>query len=243
MSVIPFITEGANVTVVASKEEFHKVGGLDGGAILIGNLDRQQIESAAGNASYDLRVGSEYRDHRDSGKRELPDDGRITLHPGSAVIIETAEYVYFPRTRFGHIVPRVSLLQKGLSNTSSKVDPGYQGKLLITVFNLGKKDIVLQRGQQFCTLYVLDIGEGVRVYEQEPKKIVGEARTGRLRALRDYIETNQAYFTIISLIASIILVIATTVLTIVLIRDSGKQSKVDDIKGDERRPTSLNGTN
>jgi dCTP deaminase len=165
-------------------------------------------------------IGDEYRDHRDVGKTELLEGDRIILHPGAAVIIETAEFVHFPRTRFGHIVPRVSLLQVGISNTSSKIDPGYHGKLLITVFNLGKKKVELKKGTPFCTLYVLEIADGVRVYERDPKRIVGGPKRGFFRSLRDYIETNQTYFTIILTISTIALVIATFVLTVILIRAS-----------------------
>ena len=140
MSVIPFVVSGNQPTIVETREEFENGGGLEGNAIFVKNLDRTQIESTnSSNACYDLRVGSEYRDHRDSVKHDLLDNGFITLQPGAAVIIETTEEVQFPKTRFGHIVPKVGLLQKGLSNTSSKIDPGYEGKLLITVFNLGKR--------------------------------------------------------------------------------------------------------
>jgi deoxycytidine triphosphate deaminase len=219
MSVIPFVTDGDYKTVVTNREEFNRLDGLDGQAILIENFDDQQNNPTSGNASYDLRVGDEYRDHRDVGKTELPAGDNIILHPGSAVIIETSEYVHFPKTRFGHIVPRVSLLQKGISNTSSKIDPGYHGKLLVTVFNLGKTKVELKKGAPFCTLYVLNVKSGVKVYEKQAKRIVGAAKRGRLRIMRDFVETNQTYFTVILTISTIVLVLATIVLTIFLIRE------------------------
>jgi len=115
---------GSNRTIVESRQEYEDANGLDGDVIFIQNLDTSQIlDTQSSNASYDLRVGNEYRDHRDSGKIELPDGDKICLQPGSAVIIETIESVQFPKSRFGHIVPKVSLLQNGLSNTASKIDP------------------------------------------------------------------------------------------------------------------------
>jgi deoxycytidine triphosphate deaminase len=148
MTVIPFLIDCANRTIVETREEFESSGGLEGDVILIKNLDRSQVETdkviekQSSNASYDLRVGGEYRDHREMGKTDLLDDGILYLPPGAAVIIETYEEVQFPRSRFGHIVPKVKLLMEGISNTSSKVDPGFDGRLLITVFNLGTKKIV-----------------------------------------------------------------------------------------------------
>ncbi|HYX14111.1 MAG TPA: hypothetical protein VE944_07050 [Nostoc sp.] len=218
MSVIPFILDGSNRTVVETREEYEKAGGLEGNVIFILNLDTKQIRNTeSSNATYDLKVGDEYRDHRDFGKTDLLDNGKISLQAGSTVIIETAQEVKFPKSRFGHVVPKVSLLQHGLSNTSSKIDPGYEGKLSITVFNLGKKTIELKKGQVFCTLYVIDVKEGVIPYQKGSKKIAGNSRKDLLSRVRDFIETNQTYFTII-------LTIATIVLTIVqIVQPLGKQ--------------------
>ncbi|TAF16920.1 MAG: hypothetical protein EAZ76_06515 [Nostocales cyanobacterium] len=101
--------------------EYEKAGGLEGNVIFMQNLDTSQVrDTKSSNASYDLRVGDEYRDHRDSGKADLLDNGKISLQPGATVIIETAEEVQFPKSRFGHVVPKVSLLQEGLSNREYK---------------------------------------------------------------------------------------------------------------------------
>lgn len=151
MSVIPFILDDINRTIVETRQDYENEGGLSGEVIFINGFDRQQLlELNSSNASYDLRIGEEYRDHRDLGKTALSSNDKIVLQPGSAVIIETAESVQFPKSRFGQIVPKVSLLQNGLSNTSSKIDPGYNGKLLITVFNLGKKKIFLKKEISFA---------------------------------------------------------------------------------------------
>ena len=58
-----------------------------------------------------------------------------------------------PRLMFGHIVPKVGRLQEGLSNTSSKIDLGYHGNLLVTMFNLSKNTRSLKSGDRFCTMY------------------------------------------------------------------------------------------
>jgi deoxycytidine triphosphate deaminase len=208
MSVIPLIIEGPSRTVVERRDEFETAGGLGGKVILIQGLDRNQLLSTdEGNVSYDLRVGREYRDLRDVGKRELAQDGIIELLPGGAVIIETEEFVHFPKSAFGQIVPKVSLLQKGISNTSSKVDPGYSGNLLITVFNLGKTTIRLKRFDRFCALYVLQVLEGARPYDKPPKRIVGLAGGRMWQRLRDLLEANTALVMAVLIITTLILVI------------------------------------
>lgn len=211
MSVIPFILNGADKTVVESRQEYEQAGGLEGEVLFIQNLDHSQIlDTRSSNATYDLRVGTEYRGHRDAGKTELLDGENIPLEPGAAVIIETMESVQFPKSRFGHIVPKVTLLQNGISNTSSKIDPGYNGHLLVTVFNLGKRAIYLKKEEKFCTFYVLEVGKGVLAYEKNGKKLPGTSKKGLPQRVADYIERHPTFF-------NVLLTIATTILTAVTI--------------------------
>ncbi len=204
MGVIPLDLEGPNPTVVVTKGAFDKAGGLEGCAVLIANADEDQFRDMKdSNVTYNLCVGDEYRDHRDVGKSYLRGDDAISLMPGQAVIIETREQVQFPRTMFGHIVPRVSLLQEGISNTASKVDPGYSGHLLITVFNLGKKTVTLARGAQFCCLYVLRVEQGARLYEKPGKRLDDETPRLWLRYVLDFIERNSAALVAVLIIIEI----------------------------------------
>lgn len=194
MSVFALISSGQDRNVVDSDQAFQDARGLEGRTLLIKNLDPNQLSSPSAaqdaNTSYDLRVGQEYRDHRDIGKSELLQEEELKLLPGAAVVIETEESVHFPRSMFGHIVPRVSLLQKGISNTCSKVDPGYHGHLLITIFNLGKKEVAFKRGERFCSLYVLEVGPGARPYNKDGKRIPGTAKGHKFQKARDWLEAN-----------------------------------------------------
>ncbi|SRR5216683_3531735 len=123
MSIVPLKLEES---VVESQDAFQAASGFEGRTMLIFNLDKSQLSGASSNVSYDLRVGSEYRGHRDTEKTELTDDGVLVLHPGNAVLIESEEVIVLPRKLFGYVVPKVSLLQQGITNTLSKVDPRLQ---------------------------------------------------------------------------------------------------------------------
>jgi dCTP deaminase len=199
MSIIPFIRTGdiADWTVVANDDEFTKTGGTEGHAVLIRELDHAQLAPGSPNASYDLRVGPEYKDHRDRNvgpKRELSEGEEIKLLPGAAVIVQTEEDVHFPRGIFGYIVPKVRLLQRGISNTVSKVDPGYDGRLLVTVFNLGKEKVTIQRRQPFCSISLHQVLKGGNLYNRPEQRI--EVTTGRhvwRRKLRNIADTVAAY--------------------------------------------------
>jgi deoxycytidine triphosphate deaminase len=178
MSVIPFVMDTERRTVISTKDDFKREGHL----VLIEDMDPEQAQdfrnkdSLDANTSYDLTVGNEYIDLRDKSKHGVSKDHPLFLSPGAAVIIETAEHIHLPRSRFGHIVPKVSMLHDGITNTSSKVDPGYEGKLSIAVFNLGKKTIEIKWRAKFCTLYILETADGTRPYRKPAKSLPGHLR-------------------------------------------------------------------
>jgi hypothetical protein len=74
MPVIPLIV---GRTVVTTEREFDSAGGRNGNALLIRNFDSDQLQQNAPNLSYDLRVGAEYKDHREGPQRRME-----TRHPG-----------------------------------------------------------------------------------------------------------------------------------------------------------------
>jgi deoxycytidine triphosphate deaminase len=215
MSVIPLNIEGDHVTVVLTEQQFR----YDGHALLILNADVAQLRPPdstgnpgenRSNASYDLRVGGAWRDHRDPKEqvRSLGADDEILLLPRGAVLIETEEQVWLPHSMFGYVVPKVGLLQRGVSNTLSKIDPGYHDYLVVTLFNLGQATIHLKRGRKFCALVVHDVGAGVRPYTGVGKRILGKQATGKFPTLFNHIEARSGLISIIvSLIALAIVII------------------------------------
>jgi len=119
----------------------------------IQNLDTSQIlDTQSSNASYDLRAGNEYRDHRDSVKIELPDGDKICLQPGNSHYWDN-RMIQFPKSRSYN--PKVSLLQNGFIQYCIKIDPGYNGHLLITVFIWVKEQFYLDKDKILRTLYGL----------------------------------------------------------------------------------------
>jgi dCTP deaminase len=205
MPVVPLVQ---GKTVVTSEQAFEAKGGRSSGALLIRNFDAAQLmDDSAGspNLSYDLRVGSKYKDHRDGWKRDIARGENIVLRPGGAVIIETEESLHMPASMFGYIVPRVKWLQRGVSNTLSKVDPGYNGRLLVTLFNLGKNKIKIPREERFCSLVIHDVGEGARLYDKDAKEISGRGHRTIWQRFRDGLEANRTAVEIVLILATLTL--------------------------------------
>lgn len=193
-------------SVVTSSSEFDK----QGTAILIqyGDIEQLEADTEDCNDGYDLRVGSAYRDHRNDYAEVLGQKDKIPLLPGNAVIIQTEESVEFPEHRFGQIFPKVSLLQTGVANTPSKVDPGFRGHLLITVFNYGKRKVFLSRGQRFCSLHVFNVEGPVRPYKKDPPEIGARRSAAWHQKFGDWIDRNGARVAIIEAPALVVTAIA-----------------------------------
>ena len=60
MSVIPLIP---GKSVARTEEEFERRGARHGSTLLIPNFDSTQLLPGTPNLSYDLRIGSVYKDH------------------------------------------------------------------------------------------------------------------------------------------------------------------------------------
>jgi dCTP deaminase len=205
MAVIPLIL---GQTVVTTEQAFENAGGRHGEALLIRNFHAQQLQQGAPNLSYDLRVGAEYKDHRDGWKRDILKTEPVDLLPGGAVIIETEENLHVPQGMFGYVVPRVEWLQRGVSNTLSKVDAGYNGRLLVTIFNLGQNKVKLSTGERFCSLVIHDVGTGAVLYDKDAKKISGIGHRRLWQKIRDEIEANRTTVELALIIATVLLAIA-----------------------------------
>lgn len=178
MPIIPLTRSGVAPSVVTSADDFD----MDGRSLLIQPFDDSQPAEGASNISYDLRVGGSYLDHRDTEPRTLAAGQKISISPGMAIIIETKEHVHFPKTLFGQIVPKVEWLQKGLANTPTKIDPGYNGPLAVTVFNHGSRTVTLEPGTAFCSMFVTDVDvDLLRPYDKPGKSLqgLGLGRWGR----------------------------------------------------------------
>lgn len=209
MSVIPLILDE---TVVDDQNDFNP----EGRAVLIQNIQVQQLGAGeTSNVSYDLRVGAQCRNLRDRDPKQLGFEGTIILKPRSAVIIQTEENVHLPRGIFGIIAPKVSLLQQGLSTTFSKVDPGYNGHLLITLFNLGPIARTLNKGDGFCAFTALTVEEGARLYNQEGKQLEARNDISRWERLRESLDVNHVSVILILAVVEVGLIIVTAFLGIV----------------------------
>lgn len=203
MSIIPFIL---GKTICTDQSEYAPTKDL----VLIQGMETKQLAEKHGvehgsNISYDLRVGDVYFSHLTRERIHIAEPkNEIEIKSNSSVIIQTEESVSFPACRFGQILPKVKLLQEGLSNTTSKIDPGYNGHLVVSVFNLSKSSVFLKKGDPFCALILNDIKlDGVKSYNK-PQKSVGEAKISFRMKVRIWLERKIVWITFIYLLMGVV---------------------------------------
>jgi len=81
----------------------------------------------------------------------LSPDAPLILHPGKVVICSTVEWVEVPADLCGELQGRSSLARVGvLPHTAGKIDPGWKGKLILEVSNVGEMPVSLYPGEAIC---------------------------------------------------------------------------------------------
>ena len=139
---------------------------LDNGIITIfPRPDNSKINGA----TIDLRLGNSFRVFREysapyidvSGPREevsaqldrvmsdeiiIGDDEPFFLHPGELALATTMESVKLPANIIGWLDGRSSLARLGLMVhvTAHRIDPGWEGKIVLEFYNSGKLPLALR---------------------------------------------------------------------------------------------------
>ena len=104
-------------------------------------------------ASIDLTLGEEAFLASEDNIRELSPGKLLVLPAGEMAIVITREKVDLKPHIVGHIGLRSHFARKGLVLLAGpQIDPGFRGKLHLTLCNLSPVEIALSYGQEFCTV-------------------------------------------------------------------------------------------
>lgn len=84
--------------------------------------------------------------------------GPLNIPAGQFAFLMTEEALNIPQNVMGFISLKSSAKWRGLINVSGfHVDPGFQGKLIYSVYNAGPSPIQLKRGQDLFLLWLADL--------------------------------------------------------------------------------------
>jgi dCTP deaminase len=115
-------------------------------------------------AAYEMALGGEaFLTSSETKKKIILSPGEeLSIPPGQLALLMTEELVMIPDNVIGFISIRAGIKFRGLVNVSGfHVDPGYNGKLLFTVYNAGSRDITISRGQAIFLLWLSTLDQTV----------------------------------------------------------------------------------
>lgn len=117
----------------------------------------------AGGASYDLSLGEEVYISGEDSPRLLSDANPFVSIPrGQFALLLTKEYVRVPDNHLGFISIRFGKKAQGLVNISGfHVDPGFEGKIIFSVFNAGPTDVTLKYGEPIFMIFFYKLQRSV----------------------------------------------------------------------------------
>lgn len=132
---------------------------IDSGELKIEPLSEHSIQPA----SIDCRLGTHYLVVDDTGMesinldseikyREIEGDS-ITIPPKSFLLATTMEYVKLPNDLTAFVEGRSSIGRMGLFiQNAGWVDPGFEGRITLEVYNANSLPIKLKAGRRICQL-------------------------------------------------------------------------------------------
>lgn len=162
-------------------------------------------------ASYNIKMGPEayvtpVSDTDPKSIRKLKPGEAFRIPPGQFAFLLTHEAVRVPPDAIALVALRARELQfKGLINVSGfHIDPGYDGRLVLAVYNAGPSEVHLRAGQSLFEIFFADLdtkterpyGSGKSkspLFHIEPEAIsaiAGEFET--LKGLKNKIEATEA---------------------------------------------------
>lgn len=142
---------------------------IDQGKIQI--TPKPDLDKQLGSASLDLRLDSEFMVFEHTKKAlidtrnidsfkgmtrtvSIKDDEPFVFHPGEFILGVTLEEIFLPDDVAARIDGRSSLGRLGIviHSTAGHIDPGFKGKIVLEMENIGMIPILLYSGTRICQL-------------------------------------------------------------------------------------------
>lgn len=166
---------------------------------VISPFNEEQIK----NGSYELSLGTQVFQTDSSPRtvKDLKENEKIEIKPGQFALLLTQEYVKMPEDKIAFISIKARIKFKGLINVSGfHVDPGFEGKLLFSVYNAGPSTIILSQGTSYFPIWFSELTE-TQDYKgnhenqtkipDEPVEFLSQGELASPNALSKRIDDNQ----------------------------------------------------
>ncbi len=113
------------------------------------------VHEGLDEAAYNMRLGGEiFVSTKETPEILSESSPTVAIHPGEFALLMTHECVKVPKDLIGLITLRHRYKKQGLLNVSGfHVDPGFEGRLFYSVFNVGPNDIILRHLEDMFMIF------------------------------------------------------------------------------------------
>ena len=126
---------------------------------------------------------------RQSRSETVPLGQSLVVSPGVTLVAATLEYVHMPLDLAGLLFPRSAWERHGLSVTGGTIDPGFRGKLALTLSNRGSVPIALYPGQRIIRLCLAQLSHAsIREYSARKYSIRDAESPAEIESLKATLE-------------------------------------------------------
>jgi dCTP deaminase len=153
------------------------------GKLRIDNFGEPSLQAA----SYDMRIGARLLISSQEQEFDLSQRQSVGLKAGEFALVTTHEGVRLSNDLAGHIGVKSYYTRKGLVVLSGlQIDPGFEGILVIGLYNASPRTLILEYLEPFCTVEFHQLGRPV----EKPFMPGPEQKEGRIpRVDKDYLRT------------------------------------------------------
>ncbi len=107
---------------------------------------------------YDLRVGAKIFSWQQKSVINIREKGSFKIEPQDTVVIETLESITLSQEVGATVHSLVSkVIPEGLSYISTTIDPGWKGKLLISLHNYSDSSTLIEYEKKICTVCFFEV--------------------------------------------------------------------------------------
>lgn len=156
---------------------------LLGKDIIIEGFDEEFLQPS----SYDMRIGKRALVSHAEAEIDVEKNGSVPIKPGEFALLTTYEKVKLASTITGHIGVKSYYTRKGLVLLAGlQIDPGFEGNLVLGIYNAAPRQLVLDYLSPFCTVEFHRLAKPV----EKPYVPKGEQLKGQIPQVdKDYLRT------------------------------------------------------
>lgn len=154
-----------------------------GKEIVIEGFDEESLQPS----SYDMRIGKRALVSHAETEIDVEKNRSVAIRPGEFALLTTYEKVKLASNVAGHIGVKSYYTRKGLVLLAGlQIDPGFEGHLVLGIYNVAPRQLVLDYLSPFCTVEFHKLAKPV----ERPYISKGEQLKGQIPQVdKDYLRT------------------------------------------------------